>query len=85
MRDGWEIVTTVGTDEEAALIAGYLTSREIPAEVESLLFHQEPVTFGRMGEVRVWVPADHLVRARHLLREQEGSEDGEPLAETDES
>jgi hypothetical protein len=35
--------------------------------VESLLFHQEPVTFGRMGEVRVRVPAREADEAERLL------------------
>jgi hypothetical protein len=65
--DVWEIVTTVGTDEEAALVAGYLEAAGIPAEVESLLFHQEPVNFGRLGEVRVRVPAGRLDDARAML------------------
>lgn len=63
----WEIVTTVGTEEEAALVGGFLEAAGIPAEIESLLFHQEPVTFGRLGEVRVRVPADRLDEARAVL------------------
>jgi len=63
----WEIVTTVGSDEEATLVAGYLEAAGIPAEIESLLFHQEPVSFGRLGEVRVRVPADQLEAARRVL------------------
>lgn len=65
----WEIVSTVGTEEEAALVAGFLESAGIPAEIESLLFHQEPVTFGRLGEVRVKVPAERADEARAALAE----------------
>jgi hypothetical protein len=71
MSDQWVIVRTVGTDEEAELIAGYLRSCEVPAEVESLLFHQEPVTFGRLGEVRVRVPAERRAEAERLLAERD--------------
>jgi len=67
MSDGWEIVRTVGTDEEATLIRGFLESEGIAAQVESLVFHQEPVTFGRLGEVRVRVPAAQSEEARRLL------------------
>ncbi|MCM2269324.1 MAG: DUF2007 domain-containing protein [Thermoanaerobaculia bacterium] len=75
----WEIVTTVGTEEEAALVAGFLEAAGIAAEVESLLFHQEPVTFGRLGEVRVRVPADRLDEARAVLAAApEGAADDEP-------
>jgi hypothetical protein len=63
----WETLTTVGTEEEAALVAGFLDAAGIPAEIESLLFHQEPVTFGRLGEVRVKVPAERLEEARAAL------------------
>jgi len=70
MSAGWEIVETVGTDEEAALIAGFLQSRGVPALVESLLFRQEPVTFGRLGEVRLRVPAERVAEARRLLEER---------------
>jgi hypothetical protein len=75
----WQTVTTVGTDEEAALVAGCLEAAGIRAEIESLLFHQEPVNFGRLGEVRVHVPAERLAEARAVLAEAlPGDADGEP-------
>lgn len=69
MAEDWAVVRIVGTDEEAELIAGFLRSRDVPTEVESLLFHQEPVTFGRLGEVRIRVPADREEEAHRLLDE----------------
>jgi len=75
----WEIVTTVGTEEEAALVAGFLAAAGISAEVESLLFHQEPVNFGRLGEVRVLVPSAQLDAARAALAEAPLGASGEPL------
>jgi hypothetical protein len=69
----WQIVETVGTEEEASLIAGYLEAEGIPATVESLLFHQEPVNFGTLGEVRVMVRKEDLERAQALLDEREES------------
>lgn len=71
--EDWEIVETVGTEEEASLIAGYLEAEGIPATVESLLFHQEPVNFGTLGEVRVVVRKEDLERAQALLDEREES------------
>ena len=68
----WQIVRTVGTEEEAALVAGFLGSAGITTQIESLLFHQEPVTFGRLGEVRVLVPAGSLAEARTALEETLG-------------
>lgn len=81
----WEVVRTVGTDEEASLVAGFLESRGVAATVESLLFHQEPVNFGRLGEVRVLVAAAEAARARAILEElpagaAELAEDAEPPA-----
>lgn len=66
----WQVVRTVGTEEEAALIAGYLEEAGIETEIESLLFHQEPVTFGRMGEVRVLVDAAEIAAAESVLEER---------------
>lgn len=69
--DNWEIVETVGTEEEASLVAGFLEAEGIDSQVESLLFHQEPATFGSLGEVRILVPANDLERARKLIEERE--------------
>lgn len=80
MSEAWEIVRIVGTDEEAALIAGFLEANDIPTEVESLLFHQEPVTFGRLGEVRIRVPAEHRQEAQRLL--ETGQEEWKAAAGT---
>ena len=63
----WRVVRTVGTEEEAALIAGYLDAAGIDSRIESLLFHQEPVNFGRMGEVRVLVDAVAVEAAETAL------------------
>jgi len=78
LDDEWQVVRTVGSDEEATLIAGYLQSNDVPTEVESLLFHQEPVSFGRMGEVRVRVPTEHAAEAERLLAARDAAPlDGE--------
>ena len=70
----WEIVRTVGTEEEAALIAGFLESAGIPSQVESHLFHQEPVNFGKLGEVHVLVPAASVEAARAALESPHGGQ-----------
>jgi len=76
----WSTVRTVGTEEEAALIAGYLRSVGLEARIESLLFHQEPVTFGGLGEVRIQVPGESSAAAERALAslgdEVAGSEPG---------
>lgn len=78
MSEGWEIVREVGTDEEATLIVGFLENQGVPARVDSLLFHQEPVTFGHLGEVRIRVPADRGEEARRLLAERDAEAPAEP-------
>jgi hypothetical protein len=67
--DDWEVVRTLGTEEEASLVAGFLASRGFEAKVESLRFHQEPVNFGKLGEVRVLVPSAALAEAREALED----------------
>lgn len=67
----WEIVREVGTEEEATIIVGYLRANNVPAEVESVRFNQEPVNFGDMSEVRVRVPEEHRQAALALLSDRE--------------
>lgn len=69
--ENWEIAETVGTEEEASLVAGFLEAQGIASQVESLLFHQEPATFGKLSEVRILVHADDVARARILIEERE--------------
>jgi hypothetical protein len=71
LDESWEVVATVGTDEEANILAGYLRANEVSAQVESLRFHQEPVNFGSLGEVRVRVPMEQRQEALRLLSERE--------------
>ncbi|SRR5258706_9186208 len=84
----WEIVDTVGTEQEALLIAGFLESRELPVRIESLSFRQEPVTFGALAQVRLLVPPSYVAEARRLLaarRQRFAIVDGEGLGEDDEA
>jgi hypothetical protein len=67
----WLAATIVGTDEDAALIAGFLNSNGIPAQVESLHASEFPADFGRLGEVHVMVPAERLDEAQQLLAQSE--------------
>jgi hypothetical protein len=71
----WEIVETFGSEEEANLAAGYLAGEGIDARIESLLFHQEPTTFGALSEVRLLVAAADLERATALVAAREAGED----------
>ncbi|MDX1643528.1 MAG: DUF2007 domain-containing protein [Thermoanaerobaculia bacterium] len=71
MSDEWVTVRTLGTEEEAAIVAGFLENEGIRAVVESRRFHQEPANFGQLGLVEVKVPADEAAGARRLLDERE--------------
>jgi hypothetical protein len=82
LDETWEVVATVGTDEEATVLAGYLRANQIPAQVESLRFHQEPVNFAALGEVRVRVPREQRQEALRLLSDREVDDLG---AEADEA
>lgn len=73
----WTVVRTLGTEEDASLVAGFLESAGIEARVESHLFHQEPVNFGKLGDVRVLVPEASLAEAERILAER----DEEPVPE----
>lgn len=80
MGDGeWKTVRVVGTEEEAALISGYLESEGLTVVVQSLLFKQEPVNFGRLGDVRIRVRADQAAEAERLL----AAADAAPLEPSD--
>jgi hypothetical protein len=67
----WVEIASVGDDEEAKLLAGFLESEGIPAQVENVKFNMEPVNFGMMGDVRVYVPSNEEQRAQELMRQRE--------------
>lgn len=67
----WVEITSVGVEEDANLIKGFLEAEGIPANVEMVKFSMEPVTFGAMGDIRVYVPAEDEQRALELLRQRE--------------
>jgi len=67
MSQEWALLESLGTEQEAMLIAGFLENQGVPARVESRVFRQEPVTFGQLGAVGLLVPADRLEEARRLI------------------
>jgi hypothetical protein len=66
----WVEIASAGTEDEAALLAGFLDAEGIPAQVEDVKFNMAPTDFGAMGEIRVYVPSEHEQRAQDLLRER---------------
>ena len=67
----WGTARVVESNEEAILVAGFLRSNGIPAEVESLHTEELPVNVGGLGEVRVRVPRERLEEALRALDAQE--------------
>jgi hypothetical protein len=68
-ESAWARLTELSSEPEAQLIQGYLESAGIPCQIESLAFRAEPLTFGPLARVRLWVLRGHLTSARQLLRE----------------
>jgi hypothetical protein len=67
----WVEITSVGTENEARLLQGFLEAEGIPAAVENVKFTMEPINFGKMGEIRIYVAAEDEQRALELLRQRE--------------
>ena len=76
MADEWAIVKVVGTDEEAAVVVGFLENCGIPAEVESLQSSEIPLG-DNVDTVRVRVPAERAQEAIALLDTREVVATGE--------
>lgn len=66
----WIEIASTGTADEAVLLRGFLDAEGIPAQIEDVKFRMEPINFGTMGEIRVYVPGQHEARAQELLRER---------------
>lgn len=82
----WEIVKIVGTEEEAAVVVGFLQSSGIDAEPESLHASEFPTDIGDLANINIRVPPGRAGEARALLNQredvvtgEEGAMAGEPL------
>lgn len=77
----WVEVASVGNDEEAGFIAGFLQAQDIPCEVEGPSAATPlPENLGAFGMSRVMVPPDRAAEARQLLASREsekGADSGE--------
>ncbi|HVT45069.1 MAG TPA: hypothetical protein VMT00_11810 [Thermoanaerobaculia bacterium] len=67
----WVEIASAGTEEEAVLLKGFLEAEGIVAQVESLKFTMEPVNFGKLGEIRIYVRAEDEPAAVQLLQNRE--------------
>ena len=67
----WVEITSVGTDDEARLLQGFLEAEGIAAQIENVKFHMEPINFGTMGDIRIYVASEDEERAVRLLKERD--------------
>lgn len=67
----WVEIASTGTEDEAKIIHGFLEAEGIESQIESVSFSMEPVNFGMLGDIRVYVPAAVEQRALELLRGRE--------------
>ncbi len=67
----WVEIASTANSDEAQLIQGFLEAEEIDAQLEHAEAHPFPTTFGKLGDVRVYVPAEDEQRALELLRQRE--------------
>lgn len=84
----WVEIASTGTEDEATLLRGFLEAEGIPAQIEDVKFKMEPINFGTMGDIRIYVPAVEEARAHELLasrnREYQQLDDDEETLVTDE-
>lgn len=71
----WVEITSVGTDDEARLLKGFLDAEGVPAQIENVKFSMEPINFGAMGDIRIYVPSEDEQRAVELLRQRNAEYD----------
>ena len=67
----WVEIASTGTQDEAALLKGFLEAEGIAAEIENVKFTMEPINFGKMGDIRVYVGGEDEARALELLKSRE--------------
>jgi Putative prokaryotic signal transducing protein len=71
----WVEIASTGSAEEARLLQGFLDGAGIPAQIENVKFSMEPINFGIMGDIRVYVDAEDEKRALDLLRQRDADYD----------
>ena len=79
----WVEIASTGTDDEARLIKGFLDAEGIPAQIENVKFTAEPVNFGTMGDIRIYVAAENERRALEMLARRQTEYD--KLADDDDT
>jgi hypothetical protein len=68
-----QTVKIVNSEEEAALVVGFLRANGFDAGVESLHASEFPAEVGQLSEVRIEVPAEQAADALRLLADSEAA------------
>jgi hypothetical protein len=84
----WVEIASCGGEDEARLLQGFLQAEGIDAQIENVKFSMEPINFGTMGDIRIYVAATNEAHARELLNERDRAfdkldVDGETLVTDD--
>lgn len=66
----WVEIASCGTEDEAQLLEGFLEAEGIDAQIENVKFNMEPINFGAMGDIRVYVGSDDEAKALELLKQR---------------
>jgi hypothetical protein len=87
-EETWVEIASTGTEDEARLLEGFLEAQGIPAQVENVKFSMEPINFGTMGDIRIYVGSNDEAQALELLRSREREstkldDDGETVVTDD--
>lgn len=69
-KEAWVEIASTGTDDEARLLKGFLDAEGIEAQIENVKFTMEPINFGAMGDIRIYVPAEDEEQAVKLLKQR---------------
>ena len=81
-EERWEGITAAANEAEAALIAGFLESRGIPARVVVNFFDQATTESEDLSGIEIGVPAARVAEAREeLARREKAYGDAPPGAE----
>jgi len=67
----WVEIASCGTVDEANLLRGFLEAEDIPAQIENVKFSMEPINFGTMGDIRIYVGEEDEAHALQLLKQRE--------------
>lgn len=69
----FQTVKIVNSEEEAAVVTGFLQANGIEAVTESLHASEFPTEVGHLSEVRIEVPSEQAADALRLLADSEST------------